>query len=76
MMNNKRVNFAVGWVRNTKDGSQFISCVANGERQKARLKLELEDGTEVYPENFFVNFTENKTNEKAPDVNFSATVSE
>lgn len=77
MNNNKRVNFAVGWLRtNTQSGAQFISCVANGERQEAKIKLELADGTEVYPENFFVNFTEKKTSEKQPDVNFSVTISE
>ena len=73
--NNKRANFAVGWVKKTKDGREFISCVCNGERQKVKLKLELEDGSLITPENFFVNFVEEKTNERAPDVNFSATYS-
>ena len=70
-MSRKRADFAVGWVRKTSDGREFISCVANGERQKVRVKLELEDGSEVYPDNFFVNFVGEKTSEKQPDVNFS-----
>ena len=70
-LSKKRANFAVGWVRHTKDGRQFISCVANGERQKVKIKLELEDGSTIYPENFFVNFVDDKSSEKAPDVNFS-----
>lgn len=63
-------NFAVGWLRENDKG-QFISAVANGERQKCKLLVELEDGTVVRPEKFFVNLSSDKPSEKAPDASFT-----
>lgn len=68
---NKYVNFAVGWLKQNKAGKQIISGAANGERQKVKLIVELEDGTQVPVNNFFVSFNETKPSEKAPDVQFT-----
>lgn len=69
--NSKFVNFAVGWLKQNKDGKQIISAAANGERQKVKLLVQLEDGTQVPVNNFFVKFNETKPSEKAPDVQFT-----
>ncbi len=69
--NNKYVNFAVGWLKTNKAGKQIISGAANGERQKVKLLVQLEDGTQVAVNNFFVSFNETKPSEKAPDVQFT-----
>lgn len=69
--NNKFVNFAVGWLKTNKAGKQIISGAANGERQKVKLLVQLEDGTQVAVNNFFVSFNETKPSEKAPDVQFT-----
>lgn len=71
---NKYVNFAVGWLKTSKAGKQYISGAANGERQKVKLLVQLEDGTQVAVNNFFVNFSESKPSEKAPDVQFTFTL--
>lgn len=70
----KYVNFAVGWIKQTKAGKQIISGAASGERQKVKLQVVLEDGTVVPVNNFFVSFAENKPSEKAPDVQFTMTL--
>lgn len=69
--NSKYVNFAVGWLKQNKAGKQIISGAANGERQKVKLLVQLEDGTQVAVNNFFVSFNETKPSEKAPDVQFT-----
>lgn len=74
-MSKKYLNFGVGWVRSGPKG-EFIACKANGEMQKVKMKLELEDGTELYPDDFFVNFSQDKKSEKSPDVSFSAVLEE
>ena len=71
--NNKYVNFAVGWMKTSKAGKQYISAAANGERQKVKLLVQLEDGTQVPVNSFFVSFAESKPSEKAPDVQFTFT---
>lgn len=79
-MNNQNGNktwitFAAGWLKQRKDGSgEFVSAVANGERDKTRLLLQLEDGTQVPLNNFVMSFNTEKRNEKSPDVRFSATL--
>lgn len=70
----KYVNFAVGWLKQTKAGKQIISGAASGERQKVKLLVQLEDGTQVQVNNFFVSFNETKPSEKAPDVQFTMTL--
>lgn len=69
--NSKYVNFAVGWLKQNKAGKQIISGAANGDRQKVKLLVQLEDGTQVAVNNFFVSFNETKPSEKAPDVQFT-----
>lgn len=71
----KYYEFAVGWL-NENDKGQYISGKANTERQKVKLLLELEDGTQISPESFFVNLTKEKKNPKAPDAKFTVTVDE
>lgn len=72
--NNNYVNFAVGWMKTSKAGKQYISGAANGERQKVKLLCQLEDGTQVPINSFFVSFAESKPSEKAPDAQFTFTL--
>jgi hypothetical protein len=67
--------FAVGWL-NQNDKGQYISGKANTERQKVKLLLQLEDGTQIEPTSFFVNISTEKKNEKAPDAKFTVTTEE
>jgi len=71
--NNNYVNFAVGWLKTSKAGKQYISAAANGERQKVKLLVQLEDGSTVPVNSFFVSFADSKPSEKAPDVQFTFT---
>ncbi|HEY8365684.1 MAG TPA: hypothetical protein VIL57_00925 [Bacteroidia bacterium] len=68
--NKKYHNLAVGWVRQGKDGKDYISAAANGEKAKVKLFAQLEDGTQVSVDSFFVKFKEDKKSERAPDVDF------
>lgn len=76
MNNNKFVNFASGWVKTKKDGTEYISAVAEGKYIKTKLLLELEDGTTVPVKHFFVNFSKNKTKETHPDLQFTVSLEE
>lgn len=70
MNKNKYHNFSVGWVKTNKAGEEYISAVANGEKSKVKLLLELEDGTVVTPTSFVMLFNKEKQNAKSPDVRF------
>lgn len=61
--------FAVGWLKEGKKG-EYISSVANGERQTVKLLVEDENGNVVPLSNFAVFFNSGKKNPKAPDVSF------
>ena len=62
--------FAVGWLKDKEDGTQYISASANGKLQKIKLIAQLEDGTSTPINSFAVFFNKEKANEKAPDVQF------
>ena len=70
-MNNKTYHtFAAGWLRKKKDGSEYISAVANGQKSKVKITATLEDGTEVALDSFAVFFADGKEAENSPDVRF------
>jgi len=69
-MNNKFTQFAAGWLRNQKDGTEYVSAAANGERNKVKLLVELENGEQVPVNNFVMFFNQRKTKENHPDVQF------
>jgi len=75
-MQYKNHRFGVGWINETNNGGQVINAKVNGERDKVKLILELEDGSKVQPENFRVFFNDDKSSERAPDVNFVFSVQE
>ena len=75
MSQTKWHQFGVGWVKNGKRG-EYISAVANGERQKVKVKFTLEDGSEIEPTNFVVLFNDDKPSQAAPDVQFCFTTEE
>lgn len=66
----KYTQFAVGWLKEKKDGNQYISAKANGKLQKVKLLLQTEDGNTVPVDSFAVFFNSEKPSEKAPDVQF------
>ena len=70
--NGKKVfhTFAAGWLRKGRDGSEYISAVANGAKSKVKLTATLEDGTEVPVNSFAVFFADSKEKEESPDVRF------
>lgn len=57
---------ASGWLKEGQKG-QYISASVD---KKVKLNVELEDGTQVPLTSFAVFFSEEKKNEKAPDVRF------
>jgi acylphosphatase len=68
-MNDKFVNFGVGWVRQTKDGSNYISAVVGGRNLKVKqLKAVLDSGEEVEVSKFAVYWNKEKQTDKSPDV--------
>ena len=69
----KSKQFASGWVRQKKDGGEYIAAKADATRTKCRLILEDENGNQQEVVNFAVFFQE-KTKEKAPDVSFVVSV--
>lgn len=72
----KSAQIGVGWLKNTRDGRQFISARSNGASQKVKLFAQMEDGSTVPVNTFAVFFNEQKPNEKAPDVQFVFTPEE
>ncbi len=68
------LTFAAGWLRKGKDGTEYISAVANGEKSKVKLSVTLEDGSVVAVNNFAVFFADEKEKEASPDVRFVFTL--
>ena len=66
----KSIQFAAGWLNQTKDGNQYIACKANGQKAKVKLMVQTEDGETIQVNSFAVFFNGEKQNEKAPDVQF------
>lgn len=66
----KYQEFAAGWIKTSKSGTEFISAVADNKRTKTKVYLETEDGAKIELSNFVVFFNENKKNENSPDVRF------
>ena len=56
-----------GWL-NEKNGKEYISVRANGERNEVKLLVQLEDGTTKPLDKFFVSFNADKKQETSPDV--------
>lgn len=75
---NKYNEFAVGWLKQSKNKGEYVSAVASkgnpnapgGNNPKIKLLAEFEDGTQREITNFAMFFNENKKSEKAPDVRF------
>lgn len=67
-MSKKYYNIASGWLRKTKAGDEYISCAANGQKATVKLLAQLEDGRTVPVDNFAIFFSEEKQNDKSPDV--------
>ena len=75
-MNKKYVNFANGWLKQTKAGAEYISASTEGKFVKTKLMIELEDGSVVPVKSFAVFFNQNKKKEAHPDVQFTLTLDE
>lgn len=79
-------NFAIGWLRqrdNKKTGEQedYVSAVpvqANAKMNRPGVKIiaRMDNGEELEISSFTMQFNGNKTNEKAPDVQFFFTTEE
>ena len=67
--------FASGWLKTSPKG-QYISGVANGEKAKIKLFVELENGETVPVNSFAVFFAETKEHDKQPDARFVFTTEE
>jgi len=75
-MSKQYVNFANGWVKNTKAGDEYVSATTEGKFMKTKLHLELEDGTMLPVKSFAMFFNKNKKKENHPDVQFTLTLEE
>lgn len=73
-MNNKKYyQIAVGWLKQGKDGSEYVSASANGKSTKVKLLAQLENGQTVEVNSFAMFFNKNKKKDSHPDVQFSFT---
>lgn len=70
----KSLTFANGWVKTSKQGTEYISVSSNPEKSyPAGIKLlaELPDGRTVQLNNFQMYWNTEKRSENSPDVRFS-----
>lgn len=75
MSNSKMTEFAVGWLKATQKGEEYVSGIpAKGNPAKGKptfkIIVEAEDGRQQVVESFAMFFNQNKQSEKAPDVRF------
>ncbi len=75
-MKKQYVNFANGWLKQTKDGAEYVSASTEGKFVKTKLSLELEDGTVIPVKSFAMFFNQNKQKPNHPDVQFTLTLEE
>lgn len=73
MSSKKYHQFAVGWLKKSKDGGEYVSASANGKTMKVKLLAQLENGETVEVSSFAMFFNKNKNKESHPDVQFSFT---
>lgn len=81
-MNNKYYEIAVGWLRQSEKRGEYVSAIAakgNPKTNKpsvSKITISYDNGESIDITSFAMFFNENKKHEKAPDVQFVATVSE
>jgi len=71
---NKSLTFANGWVKTSKQGTEYISISSNPEKsypQGIKLFAELPDGRTVALTNFQLYWNAEKRSENSPDVRLS-----
>lgn len=77
MSNNaKYTEFASGWVKQSKAGSEYISATSNLKKSGLKILLQDESGETKEVASFAVFFVQDKKNEKAPDVRFVVDLSQ
>jgi uncharacterized protein (DUF736 family) len=69
-MRGQSIKFGVGWLKQSQNGSEYISAVAGGQKNTVKLILQDEAGNQQEVENFAVFFNQDKKTPKAPDVSF------
>jgi hypothetical protein len=68
--NNSLLQVGVGWLKQSKSGSEFVSGSLADKKGKTKVFVETEDGTVIPVGSFFMFFNENKQKETHPDVRF------
>jgi len=60
-------HLASGWVKETKNGKEYVSFSSNGPKDAVKLVAVLENGTEVEITNFNMYENDKKGNDNWPD---------